>query len=84
MAPRSSPSRRTTIPLRQGRAAIDRELTAKLVPLRNQPGVVWGLDHRIPPGTPLADYRYYVDTARELLGLPPRRRDGGAWQRMAF
>jgi len=66
------------------RRAIDAELAAKLPPLRHQPGLVFGLDHRIPPGTPLAAYRYYVDTAREMLGLPPRRASGGQWMRMAF
>ena len=68
--------------LRQGRAAIDRELAAKLVPLRGEAGLVFGLDHRIPNGTPLADYRYYVRRTRELLGLPLTPPPG--WQRMAF
>ncbi|MCC7495040.1 MAG: hypothetical protein IT204_22010 [Fimbriimonadaceae bacterium] len=70
--------------LRRSQAEIASELEAKLLPLRDEPGIVFGLDHRIPPGTPLANYRYYVATARELLGLPPARRDGGAWHRMAF
>ncbi|NUP99222.1 MAG: hypothetical protein HUU35_05125 [Armatimonadetes bacterium] len=70
--------------LRQSKEAIRRELEAKILPLRDAPGMVFGLDHRIPPGTPLDHYRYYVDTARELLGLPPRRAEGGQWLRMAF
>ena len=45
-------------------------------------GMVFGLDHRIPNGTPLANYRYYVRTAREMLGLEPNGEPG--WQRMAF
>ncbi len=60
------------------------ELERKLLPLRDEPGLVFGLDHRIVPGTPLENYRYYVDTAREMLGLPPRRESGGLWMRMAF
>lgn len=68
--------------LRQDQAAIERELAYKLQPLMQQGGVVFGLDHRIPNGTPLANYRFYVDRTRELLGLPPRRDKG--WQRMAF
>lgn len=71
--------------LRRSREAIVAELEAKILPLRDQPGVVFGLDHRIPPGTPLAQYRFYVDTARELLGLPPREPGRRyVWQRMAF
>lgn len=67
--------------LRQDRAAIRRELEYKLQ-LREQPGVVFGLDHRIPQNTPLDHYRYYVATAREILGLPPAT--PGEWRRMAF
>lgn len=70
--------------LRQSKAAIRAELEAKLLPLKDSPGTVFSLDHRIPPGTPLDHYRYYVDTAREILGLPPRRPEDGHWQRMAF
>ena len=29
-----------------------------------------------------ANYRYYVETGRRLLGLPPAREEG--WARMAF
>jgi hypothetical protein len=47
-------------------------------------GCVFALDHRIPNGTPLANYRYYVDAARELLGLPPVGGDEKGWARMAF
>jgi len=53
-------------------------------PLMKQGGTVFGLDHRIPNGTPLENYRYYVDTGREILGLPPRTRGHKGWQRMAF
>ena len=68
--------------LRQGRAAIRDELEYKLQPVMRS-GTVFGLDHRIPNGTPLANYRYYVDTAREILGLPQRGEAKG-WARMAF
>ncbi len=70
--------------LRQNRAAIQRELEYKLQPLMREGGIVFGLDHRIPNGTPLANYRFYVDTAREMLGIPPRRPDARGWARMAF
>ena len=32
-------------------------------------GMCFSLDHRIPNGTPLENYRYYVKTAREILGI---------------
>ncbi len=68
--------------LRQGEDAIRRELDDKLAPELQQGGVVFGLDHRIPNGTPLAAYRFYVRTARERLGLPPA--PDPSWARMAF
>jgi hypothetical protein len=71
--------------LRQDKAAIRRELEYKMQPLMRQSGgIVFGLDHRIPNGTPLENYRYYVDLSREILGLPPRSANGRGWQRMAF
>ena len=64
---------------------VRRELEYKLRPeMVASGGIAFGLDHRIPNGTPLENYRYYVDTARELLGLPPRDPARGGWGRMAF
>lgn len=68
--------------LRQDKDAVLKELEYKLQPLMQQGGMVFGLDHRIPNGTPLETYRYYVKTAREILGLPPV--SGRGWRRMAF
>jgi hypothetical protein len=70
--------------LRRGREAIRREVEYKLQPGMRTGGAVFGLDHRIPDGTPLEAYRYYVDLGRELLGLPPREPGRGGWRRMAF
>ncbi len=71
--------------LRYGHDAIDRELEYKLQPLmRDGGGCVFGLDHRIPNGTPLEAYRYYVKRGREILGLPPLDGKRSGWQRMAF
>lgn len=69
--------------LRQGRAAIRKELEYKLQ-RHMWPGTVFGLDHRIPNGTPLEDYRYYVRLAREILGLPQANGKNKGWGRMAF
>jgi uroporphyrinogen decarboxylase len=70
--------------LREGKEAIKNELKYKLSPLMQEGGCVFGLDHRIPNGTPLESYRYYIDTARDILNLPPRNKDEKGWQRMAF
>lgn len=53
--------------LRQGHDAIDAELEYKLPPLVKSGGIVFGLDHRIPNGTPLEAYRYYLQKAWEIL-----------------
>ena len=55
-----------------------------LMDMMQEGGVVFGLDHRIPNGTPIENYRYYVDTAREILGLPQRDLKSKGWARMAF
>jgi hypothetical protein len=61
--------------LRQGKSAIDRELEYKIPPMVRSGGCVFGLDHRIPNGTPLEAYRYYLDKAWEIL----RREYERAW-----
>ena len=68
--------------LRKDREAIRAELEYKLQPMMRTGGMVFGLDHRIPNGTPIENYRYYVKTAREILGLDPVGVPG--WSRMAF
>jgi len=70
--------------LREGREAIRKELEYKMQPLMREGGIAFGLDHRIPNGTPLENYRYYVDLGREILGLPPRSERRTGWQRMSF
>jgi uroporphyrinogen-III decarboxylase len=67
--------------LRGTREDIRAELEYKMQP-HMRTGMMFGLDHRIPNGTPLENYRYYVDLGREILGLPPRGAEPG-WVRMA-
>ena len=67
--------------LRKSKADIERELTYKIRP-ETLSGMVFALDHRIPNGTPIENYRYYVKRARELLGLPENPEPD--WMRMAF
>lgn len=70
--------------LRKDREAIRRELEHKFDPALLAGGCVFGLDHRIPNGTPLENYRYYVTLGRELLGLPPLDPSRTGWARMAM
>lgn len=70
--------------LRQDRAAIRRELEYKFSTGLLAGGCAFGLDHRIPNGTPLENYRYYVALGRELLGLPPLDPSRTGWGRMAM
>jgi hypothetical protein len=53
--------------LRQGKAEIDAELEYKIPPMVATGGCVLGLDHRIPNGTPLDHYRYYIHKAWEIM-----------------
>ncbi len=70
--------------LRKTKEEIRREIEYKMQPIMQEGGISFGLDHRIPNGTPIENYRYYVDLGREILGLPPRTPGKKGWQRMAF
>lgn len=68
--------------LRGTKADIDRELSAKLTGAARGGGTVFALDHRIPGGVSIENYRYYVKRGRELLGLPAA--EPSPFVRMAF
>ncbi|MFO7612981.1 MAG: uroporphyrinogen decarboxylase family protein [Clostridia bacterium] len=70
--------------LKDGKEAIRRELEYKMQPSMQKGGIVFGLDHRIPNGTPIEYYRYYVELGRELLGIEPLSKDRKGWMRQAF
>lgn len=53
--------------LRQSLGAIAAELEYKIPPMVRTGGCVLALDHRIPNGTPLAHYRYYVQKVWEII-----------------
>jgi len=53
--------------LRRSRAEIVAELEYKIPPLVRTGGCMLGLDHRIPNGTPLAHYRFYIETAWRIM-----------------
>lgn len=52
--------------LRGTKEDIKKELEYKL---QLKTGVAFGLDHRIPNGVPIENYRYYIKTAKEILGI---------------
>ena len=70
--------------LRRSKEEIRAELDNKLQPCILEGGIVLGLDHRIPNGTPLENYIYYVDYVRGKLGLGDWRTAEPSWGRMAF
>ena len=53
--------------IRRSREEIVAELETKIPPMVATGGCVIALDHRIPNGTPLDSYRFYVDTAWEIM-----------------
>ena len=68
--------------LRRDREAIRAELEYKISAPMLGGGTIFALDHRIPNGVTIENYRYYVRLGREMLGLPPVSGEG--WARMAF
>jgi hypothetical protein len=53
--------------LRKSREEIEAELEYKIPPMVATGGCVLGLDHRIPNGTPLDNYRFYIRKAWEIM-----------------
>ena len=53
--------------LSQSKDAIRRELEYKVPPMLKTGGCVLALDHRIPNGTPLENYRYYIQTIWDMI-----------------
>ncbi len=53
--------------LRKSKNDIVEELEYKIPPMVNTGGCVIALDHRIPNGTPLQNYRFYIDKAWEIM-----------------
>jgi len=53
--------------IRKGHEAIEAELEYKIPPLVRTGGCVFGLDHRVPNGTPLEAYRFYLAKVWEIM-----------------
>ncbi|MCD4699513.1 MAG: hypothetical protein K8R91_02950 [Phycisphaerae bacterium] len=59
--------------IRRTKKEIVAELEYKIPPMVRSGGCVLGLDHRIPNGTPLENYRFYVQKAWEIMNRERRR-----------
>ena len=68
--------------LRKGKEAIRKELEYKMSAPMLGGGTVFALDHLVPNGVKIEDFRYYVNLSREILGLGPIKDEG--FERMAF
>ncbi len=53
--------------IRRSKEEITAELEYKIPPMVASGGCVLGLDHRIPNGTPLKNYRFYIAKAWEII-----------------
>ena len=53
--------------IRRSKEDIVEELEYKIPPMVRSGGCELGLDHRIPNGTPLENYRFYIDKAWEIM-----------------
>lgn len=68
--------------LQRSKEDIRRELDYKMCDITKGGGTVFALDHRIPNGVTIENYRFYVNYGRKILGLPPVSE--AAFERMAF
>jgi uroporphyrinogen-III decarboxylase len=53
--------------IRRSKQEIVEELEYKIPPMVKTGGCVLALDHRIPNGTPLENYTFYMDKAWEII-----------------
>ena len=63
--------------IRRTRSEIEAELEYKIPPMVAAGGCMLSLDHRIPNGTPLANYRFYIDKAWEIMDREAAKLGGG-------
>ena len=59
--------------LRRTKEEIEAELEYKIPPMVRTGGCILGLDHRITDGTPIENYRFYVEKAWEIMNREMRR-----------
>ena len=53
--------------IRRSKEEIAAELEYKVPPMVKTGGCVLGLDHRVPNGTPLENYKYYIEKMWEII-----------------
>ncbi|MCQ2770510.1 MAG: hypothetical protein MJ236_01775 [Clostridia bacterium] len=70
--------------LKKTKKDIEAEVDYKMQDIMMDGGIIYGLDHRIPNGTPLENYIHYVNYARQKLGLEPYEKAEKGWGRMAL
>ena len=70
--------------LRGTKNDILRELEYKIPALIKSGGAVIAIDHRIPNGTPIENYRFYVKTVREMLGIGEPNKNNTEHRAMSF
>ena len=76
--------------LRGNKEEVKKELEYKICTETLGGGTIFALDHRIPNGVPLENYRYYAELGREILGkIDSRHNDiknfkSSPFVRMAF
>ncbi len=63
--------------LRRGFADIDAELEYRVPPMVRTGGCVLGLDHRIPNGVSIANYRHYLEKLGEIIERERRLMEDG-------
>lgn len=68
--------------LRGSKEDIRKEIEYKVGSLKNEQGIIFGLDHRIPNGVTIENYRYYIALVKQILGIDPM--EPGKWVRMGF
>lgn len=59
--------------IRRGPEEIEAELEYKIPPMVKTGGCILGLDHRIPNGTPLENYRFYINKAWKIMDRENRQ-----------
>ena len=58
--------------IRRSKEEIEAELEYKVPPMIHTGGCVLALDHRIPNGTPLDNYRFYIHKMWQIMGRETR------------
>jgi hypothetical protein len=72
--------------LRGTKEDIKNELLYKMCDATKGGGTVFAIDHRVPNGVSLENYKYYAALGREILNLPPVSQESANrhWEKMAF